>query len=128
MELCSNCGKEKGTGNYCGSCGQLSGSTNSPPPFQQAYQPPQFQQQYGYAQYPPASGRTNSLAIAALVVSLICCAPLGVIFGHVALSQINKTGEGGRGLAIAGLVIGYVSCALSVIYFIAAFAAASSGY
>jgi peptidyl-prolyl cis-trans isomerase B (cyclophilin B) len=51
-----------------------------------------------------------------------------VIFGHVALSQINKTGEGGRGLAIAGLVIGYVSCALSVIYFIAAFAAASSGY
>ena len=68
------------------------------------------------------------MAIAALVVSLICCAPLGVIFGHVAISQINKTGEGGRGLAVAGLVIGYIGCALGLLYFIAVAGATSSGY
>ena len=55
------------------------------------------------------------MAISSFVVALICCAPLGVIFGHVALSQISKTGEGGRGLAIAGLVIGYIACAVGLI-------------
>lgn len=138
MALCSNCGHEKGTGSYCGGCGQRSGSTNTPPPYQQPqyqqpqyqqpYQPPQFQQQYGVPQFTPVSGKTNSLAIASLVVSLICCAPLGVIFGHMAISQINRTGEGGRGLAVAGLVIGYVGCALGVLYMIVAAGAASSGY
>jgi hypothetical protein len=37
---------------------------------------------------------------------------LAVIFGHIALSQIRHTGQGGRGLAIAGLVLGYVGLAL----------------
>jgi hypothetical protein len=35
---------------------------------------------------------------------------LAVIFGHVALSQINKSGgtQQGRGMAIAGIVLGWV--------------------
>jgi hypothetical protein len=37
---------------------------------------------------------------------------LAVIFGHIALSQVRRTGQGGRGLAIAGLVLGYVGLAL----------------
>jgi peptidyl-prolyl cis-trans isomerase B (cyclophilin B) len=40
---------------------------------------------------------------------------LGVIFGHISLSQIKKSGEEGRGLAIAGLVIGYAITFLTVI-------------
>jgi hypothetical protein len=38
---------------------------------------------------------------------------LAVIFGHVALGQINRSGgrEGGSGLAIAGLVLGYMGVA-----------------
>jgi hypothetical protein len=68
------------------------------------------------------------MAIASLVVSLICCAPLGVIFGHVAISQINKTGEGGRGLAIAGLVIGYVGCAAGLFWMLVVAGASNSGY
>ena len=43
--------------------------------------------------------------------SLVCAflfAPLGILFGHISLSQIKKTGEEGRGLAIAGLVISYM--------------------
>jgi hypothetical protein len=61
------------------------------------------------------------MAIAALVASLLL-SPLGVIFGHISLSQIKRTGEDGRGLAIAGLVIGYVGTAIAAVW-IALFAA-----
>ncbi len=136
MALCSNCGHEKGTGSYCGGCGQRTGAANTPPPqqFQQPqyqqpqYQPPQYQQQFGVPQFVPVAVKTNSMAIASLIVSLICCAPLGVVFGHIAISQINKTGEGGRGLATAGLIIGYISCAIGLFWLIAAAGASNSGY
>jgi peptidyl-prolyl cis-trans isomerase B (cyclophilin B) len=52
------------------------------------------------------------------VVSLVCAflfAPLGILFGHISLSQIKKTGEEGRGLAIAGLVIGYLITVFTVL-------------
>jgi peptidyl-prolyl cis-trans isomerase B (cyclophilin B) len=45
------------------------------------------------------------------IASLICAfvfAPLGIIFGHISLSQIKRTGEEGHGLAVAGLVISYL--------------------
>ena len=41
--------------------------------------------------------------------------PLGIVFGHISLSQIKQTGEEGRGLAVAGLVISYVITALSIL-------------
>jgi hypothetical protein len=85
-------------------------------------QPPQTYgqhpgQPYGYPQ--PALG-TNGLAIAALVCSLagiVTCisAPVGIVLGAVALSQIKKTGQAGRGMALAGLWIGIVLTALFVI-------------
>ena len=65
--------------------------------------------------------KTNGFAIASLVVSiaasLLYLGWVGAIFGHVALSQIKRTGEKGRGLAIAGIVIGYSALALTVIVF-----------
>jgi hypothetical protein len=62
-----------------------------------------------------SSGRgTNGLAIASLVVSLTCCGPIGMILGFVALSQIKKSGEQGRGMAIAGVVIGILSSVVAV--------------
>jgi peptidyl-prolyl cis-trans isomerase B (cyclophilin B) len=64
----------------------------------------------GYAQ--PKS--TNALAIASLVCAFVF-APLGIVFGHISLSQIKKTGEEGRGLALAGLVISYLITALTVL-------------
>ncbi len=55
---------------------------------------------------------TNGLAIAALVLSLFWLCGLGsllaVIFGFVALGQIKRLGGSGRGLAIAGIAIGFV--------------------
>jgi peptidyl-prolyl cis-trans isomerase B (cyclophilin B) len=47
------------------------------------------------------------LAIASLVCAFVF-APLGIVFGHISLSQIKKRGEEGRGLAIAGLIISYL--------------------
>lgn len=72
------------------------------------YQPPPPQPAY----YPPAQ-RTNSLAVVSLVTALvgIFFAPISlvaVITGHIARRQIAETGEQGDGLAVAGLIIGYV--------------------
>ena len=68
--------------------------------------------------YAVPAQRTNSMAIAALVSSLVL-APLGIIFGHIALSQIKHTGEDGKGLAIAGLVIGYLFTGFALLWFVA---------
>ncbi|KUI41457.1 cyclophilin [Mycobacterium sp. IS-1590] len=75
--------------------------------------PPYGGYSLGYAPYPPPR-QTNSLAVAALVCAFVF-APLGIVFGHVSLSQIKKSGEEGRGLAIAGLVIGYLVTILAVL-------------
>ena len=141
MALCSNCGREMGAGVYCGGCGQRTGGGGSAPQSAPSYGqqqaiPPQFGQpqyappQYGAPQFAAhPSQKTNGMAIASLVMSLVCCNLLGVIFGHVALNQINRTGEGGRGLALAGLIIGYVSLAIGAIWLLVVVAAAgSSGY
>lgn len=65
---------------------------------------------------PPPPARTNGLAVAALVLGILF-APLGIVFGIVALVQINRKGEKGRGLAIAGVAVGSVSVVLSVTLF-----------
>jgi hypothetical protein len=53
------------------------------------------------------------MAIAALILVLVFY-PVGIILGHVARGQIKRTGEGGRGLATAALVIGYLQVAVTV--------------
>ncbi len=58
---------------------------------------------------------TNTLAIIALILGFLV--PIGgIICGHIALGQIKRTGEGGRGLALAGLIIGYALTALTVLF------------
>jgi peptidyl-prolyl cis-trans isomerase B (cyclophilin B) len=73
-----------------------------------------YPQNQPYSGYAPQSNKTNGLAIASLITSFFISI-VGIILGHVALSQIKRTGENGRGLAIAGLVIGYVSLAIGII-------------
>jgi hypothetical protein len=68
----------------------------------------------------PTGTRTNTLAIISLVASLVGIATgigfiAGIICGHISLSQIKKTGEEGRGMAIAGLVIGYIGVVLFIL-------------
>jgi hypothetical protein len=70
---------------------------------------------------PAPSAPTEPLAVWSLVLSLLaicgfCCTPVvltgigGVICGHLALSKIKTTpGLQGHGLAVAGLIIGYLA-------------------
>lgn len=89
--------------------------TTPPPPYG-AYPPTPPGGYPGYYGYPghqqPQS--TNALAIVSLVCAFLF-APLGIIFGHISLSQIRKTGEEGRGLAIAGLVISYLITVFTIV-------------
>ncbi|WP_189081586.1 DUF4190 domain-containing protein [Mangrovihabitans endophyticus] len=52
---------------------------------------------------PPAAG-TNGFAIASLILGILGGVLLSVVFGVVALGQIRKRPQAGRGLAIGGLV------------------------
>lgn len=67
----------------------------------------------GHPGYPPPRG-TNAMAIVSLVSAFVF-PPLGIAFGHVSLSQLKRTNEEGRGLAIAGLAVGYALTLLSVL-------------
>jgi Domain of unknown function (DUF4190) len=106
------------------------------PPADPWAQPQQFQQPGGYppgpGQYggyqPPYFGpapRNNPFAITALACGIgqfvlgllvfgnIVLAIPAIVFGAISLKQIRLRGERGRGMAIAGLVLGI----LGVIYF-----------
>lgn len=68
----------------------------------------------------------SGLAIASFVTSLATIfvtagflSFIGAILGHVSLSQMKKTGSTeNRGLAVAGVIIGWVSTALAWIFVI----------
>ena len=68
---------------------------------------------------PPAG--TNGLAIASLAcgVAQFAFGPLATIpaimLGHMARSQIRRTGEQGAGLALAGLVLGWGAVILGIV-------------
>ena len=83
-------------------------------------QQPYGQQPYGQQGYgaPLAEQKYNVLAIISLVTAFVGISLAAIITGHIALSQIKRTGEKGRGLAIAGLVLGYVSIAAAIIVII----------
>ncbi|WP_353987327.1 DUF4190 domain-containing protein [Ruicaihuangia caeni] len=72
-----------------------------------------------YYSAPAQQQKTNVLAIVSLVTSIIGMSLIGIITGHIALSQIKRTGENGRGLALAGTIIGYAGIVLSVILVLA---------
>ncbi len=66
--------------------------------------------------------KNNGLAIASLVCSLVglLCgvgALLGIIFGFVARNQIAKSNgsQKGSGMALAGIIIGFIYVALVVV-------------
>lgn len=64
--------------------------------------------------------KTNTLAIVGFVLSFLLNI-VGAIISLVALSQIKKSGEKGRGLAIAGAIIGFIGFVLSIIWFVLTF-------
>lgn len=55
----------------------------------------------------PAPASTNVLAVLSLVFAFVF-APVGAVLGHLGLSQIARTGQHGRTMALVGLVLSYV--------------------
>jgi hypothetical protein len=116
------------------------GASAQPPYGQPSYAPPAYPQQpygqsspygqnapygqaapYGYG-YAPAA-KTNPLSIVSLVLSIlgfIWVLPLigslgGAIVGHFALKQIARDGTQGRGMALAGVIVGWAGVGITVL-------------
>ena len=68
---------------------------------------------YGRAYGATPSPDYNTFAVLSPIFAVVV-PPAGVVLGHLALPRIRRTGERGRAVAIAGLVIGYLMCALLV--------------
>jgi hypothetical protein len=104
--------------NYDPNAGAPSAPYPTYPPPAPSYPPP-----------PPAGSRTNGLAVASLVLGIVWLCGVGsilaLVFGAMALSRIKRTGEGGRGLVIAGIVLGSIGAVMLVVS-IAAIAGSSS--
>ncbi|GAB1643218.1 DUF4190 domain-containing protein [Krasilnikovia sp. MM14-A1259] len=106
-----------------GSGAPASGQPYLPPTSGQPSYPPMGGQPYGqspygtpqYAQPYAAAPSTNTMAILALVFAFIF-SPAAIVMGHVAKKQIRQTGEGGEGLATAGLWLGYIFTGLYLLF------------
>ncbi|MHC0432348.1 DUF4190 domain-containing protein [Streptomyces sp. O3] len=86
-----------------------------PPPYPQGPQPyPQSPYGGWPGPYPPPQRPpVNGLAITSLVFGLLCCLPvIGLVFGVIALTQIKKRGERGKGMAIAGVTLSSIGTLL----------------
>jgi len=94
-----------------------------PPP---AYPPPAYPPPPAYGQqpppypypYPPARS-TNGMAIASMVLGIVWVywvgSILALIFGYVALNEIRRSKQAGEGMAIAGIVLGWIGVGILVI-------------
>jgi hypothetical protein len=95
----------------------------------QTIDPPQLLPPSGFPKYDDGqvSTRTNGLAIASMVLGIVWIfwigSVLAVIFGHVALRGIKRSAgaERGRGMALAGLVLGYLAIAVFAVSFAVGF-------
>ena len=81
---------------------------SSPPP------PPAFTAYTPYAPGVVQAATTNGLAIASMVLGILWIYWIGsilaLVFGYVAKGQIERSAgrQGGRGMAIAGIVLGWI--------------------
>jgi hypothetical protein len=92
-----------------------------PPGVPPGYPPPGFgppgQQQPGFGPQGyslPAMSKTSGAAVCSLVCGLVMCVPgitglVAIITGFVGISETGKPGVKGRGMAIAGLILGLLS-------------------
>jgi hypothetical protein len=98
MAYCVKCGTAlPDRARFCGVCGT---SLNDP-----AFDPYRSSPDLAYE----GPVKTNGFAIAALVLGILgFCSPLAIIFGAIATGRIKRAAgrEKGRGLAIAGIVLG----------------------
>lgn len=95
-----------------------------PPPPTPAMPPPGYGTAYGY-QASTTVPRTNGFAVASLVLGLLWIwfigSILALIFGYKAKREIDASGgtQTGRGMAVAGIVLGWVGTAGAILFIVA---------
>ena len=111
--------------------GEVAAGSAAPPPQAPPWgaAPPAAPPGYGYGYQPVAVRRNSGLAIGALIAGLvgsigglITCgllapgAIVAVILGHISLSQMKQDpARDGRGMALAGTILGWVTIGLSIL-------------
>ena len=86
------------------------------------FPPPPPQQMPPAAAYPaPAPKRTNGAAIASLVCGLVSCIPFvtglaAIVLGIFGIKKAKDPQVGGKGMALAGLILGLVSLAVWALF------------
>ena len=108
---------------------------------------PTYPNQMGQSAYPPYPAymappeavAKNGWGVASLVLSIVGMtvlfgslvpSVLGVIFGHLGLSAVKRQQANNKGVAAAGLIVGYIGLAVSILVWLALlglFAAGLSG-
>ncbi len=126
--FCSKCGAQiDDQAQFCPQCGTTSpvmAQPPAPPPGPTTQQPPyaapgQYVPQY--TPQPPTDGQaTASLILGILSVTVLCgiAGIPAIILGHLGLSKIKKSNGQlkGEGLALAGLIMGYFSLVLTLLF------------
>jgi hypothetical protein len=102
----------------------------APPPVPMPMPPPMAP--YGYMPVAQPQ-RTNSLAVGSLICGIgqifvwTPASIAAVIMGHIARRQIKQNGETGDGMAVAGLVLGWIGIALSLLFLFIIIVAVAAG-
>ena len=102
------------------------------PPAHQGQQPAYQGQPYGgqpayQGQNGARPGQRNTLALVSLILGIVGFVTGGlagiaaIVTGHISLSQIKKTGEDGRGMALTGTILGYVSVLIGILLIVLVF-------
>ena len=115
--FCAKCGTQVEQGSkFCQKCGT---------PVDQSAQPQMVSAPPGNFQ-PAAAVKTSGMAIASLVLGICGISLLAIIFGIVALNQIKKSNGflTGKGMAIAGIILGSIAIVISIIVIVAVVVAA----
>ena len=93
-------------GGYGGPTGQYDGDWFAADPYPQ---PPVIS-----APPPPPRHKTNTFATLSVVFAFLF-APVGVVLGHLGLSQIRRTGQRGNERALIGLTLSYAFILIAVV-------------
>ena len=117
MPTCTSCGHQIPDGNpsFCPQCGSKLSPVATPSP---ASSYP--------SQVPPATPTTSGLAIVSLLCGILFfifpVALAAIIFGHISRSDIRRSEDRktGAGMALAGLILGYIGIAFTTIILIVA--------
>src|SRR5262249_56182008 len=85
---------------------------------------------------PVPARRSNSLAVTSLVLGFtqaigwfiflvpgLVLAILAIVFGFVSMQQVKRSGEAGRGLALAGVILGFAGIGIVGLFILIGIAA-----